>query len=668
MYFGACYYPEHWPEERWETDARLMKEAGLNAIRMAEFAWAKMEPQEGNYQFDWLKRAIRLFEGHGIQVMLGTPTAGPPKWLLDKHPDIYQKDKYGRIKGFGARRNYCFNSSVYYTYTEKIVTQMAQTFRHDPNVFSWQIDNEFGMIDTTRCYCEDCKRAFQRWLKTKYVTIDAVNEAWGTIFSSQTFTDWEQIHLPHYAVHQNHNVGLELDYKRFASDSVKDYQKFQADLLRKLCPDHQITSNEMGVFNETNYYQLAEDLDICGLDIYPNMRNADDRTSHTALQHDLTRGFKQQNYWVLEHQSGTPGGHVLAPTPRPGELRKWTYQSISHGADGIFYFRWRTLTYAIEEYWHGILQHHGEPGRKYDEVKQIGMEWAKLAPLLRHTKPVAKVAIVRCFDNEWAFEIQPHKDGYTYIEHLLAYYKYFHHRGIQVDVIAPTADFSSYELVILPHLMMADEPAITQLKRYVQEGGHALLDFRAGAKKSNNQMEESKLPGIYRDLLGIEIEDYGILNAEIINKLRTHHEKNEFLARHWYDVIEIKGAEVLAEFTQDYIQGQPAVTCNKYGQGLAYYFGTEPDEQGMEHFLERICKKAGLKPLLPDLPEGMEASARSKIDEDGKPLTLLFLINHTSHEQSLTLTENFHDVFYDMDISGCISLEAYGVAVLSLRG
>lgn len=667
MYFGACYYPEHWPENRWVKDVQLMKEAHFNVVRMGEFAWAKMEPEENKFDFLWLDRAMELMLDNEIKVILGTPTAGPPKWLMDKHPDVYQKDIYGHTKGFGARRHYCYNNDIFQYYTTAIVTQMTKRYGMDKNVISWQIDNEFGMIDTTRCYCNNCLKAFKEWLKVEYGTIGAVNDAWGTIFSSQTFNNWEAIHLPAYAVHQNHNPGLSLDFMRFSSDSVRKYQKLQLNIIRQYAPHHLITHNEMGKFNQINYFDLSQDLDICSLDVYPNLKNGrDGRPSYSAFQHDVTRGFKKQNYWVLEHQSGTPGGTVMAPTPKPGELRRWTLQSVAHGADAIVYFRWRSLPYSIEEFWHGILQHHGEPGRKFDETKKVGEELKRLYPMLTGTVVHAKVGMIRSYDNEWSFEIQPQINGFEYIKHFETYYRYFHDRNIAVDIISPEMEFNNYDLLIAPNIMMVKPNTVERLYQYVKQGGYLITDFRTGVKEWNNQISTLRLPGVMKELLGIKIEDYGIIEQEIYIKVRHLASQNESKAAYWYDVIELIEAEPVSIFISDYFKGAPAVTRRLYGSGYAYYIGTVLDQEGLKELLDSVCTGLGIKASLPDLPPGVEAFSRKSVD--GMEREYIFVINHNEQPAQLMLERGFVNILNGKKLGATIVLDPNDVIVLCKKG
>lgn len=659
MNFGVCYYPEHWPESRWETDAKLMKEAGVNVVRVGEFAWSKFERHEGRYDFDWLDRSIAILAEAGIRVVLGTPTATPPKWLMDKHPDIYMKDKQGIVRGFGHRRHYCYNNPNYPRYVRGIVTRMAERYGSHPNVVAWQIDNEFGCTDTTRCYCDNCANAFRDWLRDKYGHIDELNEAWGTVFWSQIYNGFEQIELPGYTVFPLHNPGMELDFRRFSSDAAASFQRMQLDILRELAPGVPITHNLMGMFNEIDGFRLSEPLDFASLDTYPNLMFADKPDPRDAALHlDATRGFKDANFWVMEHQSGAPGGDLLFPTPKPGELRKWTYQSVARGADAILYFRWRTCLFGAEQSWHGLLPHDGVPGRRYEEAAATGRELQALWPLLEGSRILADVAIVRSYDNEWAMEIQPQTIGHRYAEHFKTYYRYFYDRRIPVDIVSEHADFGRYKLVVLPHFMMADEGTQERIEAYVAAGGTVVLDVRAGIKRFDNRMEERTFPGAYRTLLGVRVSDYGTLRkGETLRVVDAAGQEGRGTT--WYDELVPEGAEPIAWYAEDYVAGKPAATRNAHGAGRAYYFGVGADPRLMASLMEPVIASAGVAPIDGiDVPEDVELACRQTEDR-----LYTFAINHAAEERVLRLNRPATVVPEGTTALGEYRLPPYGAVV-----
>ncbi|SHF63757.1 beta-galactosidase [Caldanaerobius fijiensis DSM 17918] len=662
MFYGVDYYPEHWPEDRWEIDAHLMEEAGINVVRLAEFAWAKLEPDEGLYDFSWLDKAISILSRHGIKVVLGTPTAAPPKWLIDKHPEILPVDEDGHVKGFGSRRHYCYNNPVYRQYTKKIVTAMAEHYESNPDVICWHIDNEFGCHDTTVCYCDNCMKEFKEWLKERYGTIDKLNESWGTVFWSQTYKDWDSVIIPRRAV-TSHNPSLLLDYKRFSSDSVVKYQKVQIDILREITPDKKITHNFMGLFNQIDYYKLAKDLDFISWDNYPINHfsdSIDQISSSIALSHDVMRGVKKKNFWVMEQQSGPTGWEEMGRQLKPSEMRLWVYQSIAHGADAIVYFRWRACTFGTEEYWHGILDHDGIPRRRYNEVKQVGHELRKIGAMIEGSEVKAEVAIIRSFDNEWAFEIQPHKRGFRYMEQIKKYYKYFYSRNIPVDIISPEDDLSGYKLVLAPGLIMVNEKITDNIKNYVRDGGTFLTTWRAGAKRWDNRMNDQSLLGPLKELLGIDIEEYSVIPDD--ESIDVVFGDNKGTANTWYDVISPVTAKVLGEYKADYISGKAVITVNKYGRGNAYYVGTIPSDNIIKVLLDKVTGECGISVAGLKSNEGIEVLRRIKGADE-----FYFVLNFNRKPSTIIVNKQMVDILTGEYLNGEITLEPFEVRVLSNR-
>src|SRR5574341_372917 len=456
FYFGVDYYPEHWPEERWPTDARLMVEAGFNVVRLAEFAWSKMEPSEGQFNFDWLDRAISIVHSRGIQVVLRTPTASPPPWLMSKNPDLFRVREDGLRVTFGNRREYCPNHSRYHDYTRRIVTEMAEHYADHPAVIGWQIDNEFG----ERCYCPVCAGAFRDWLRRRYESLAELNRRWGTVFWSHVYTHWDQIPVP-LATGGSPNPGLALDFYRFASDSYVAYQQIQVDILREKCPRHFVTHNFMGFkYDGINYYDLAHNLDFVAWDNYPRTQwsmQAQVDPSQAALAADTMRGLKRRNFWVMEQQAGPSGWEVVSVAPRPGELRLWAYQSIAHGADAVVFFRWRTSRFGAEQYWHGLLDHDGHPGRRYQEIKRMGAEIKRVGERIAGSRIQPSVAMLLSYDSRFAFQVQGNNPHFSYAGQFQQFYRALYRRHVPVDIVDPAADLSAYRLVLAPALHLVSD-------------------------------------------------------------------------------------------------------------------------------------------------------------------------------------------------------------------
>jgi beta-galactosidase len=659
FHFGADYYPEHWPEERWGEDARLMAEAGFTVVRLAEFAWSKMEPSEGEFEFGWLDRAISVLFDHGIQVILGTPTGSPPPWLMAKQKDLFLVEQNGVRQAYGLRREYCPNNPLYHQHTERIVTQMAQHYQGNPAVIGWQIDNEFG----DRCFCDICKTRFHKWLQTRYKTLDTLNEKWGTVFWSHIYTDWSQIPVPLSTI-RSQNPGLGLDYRRFMSDTYRNYQQFQVNILRRYCPGHLITHNLMGFgYNQLNYYDMTTDLDVVSWDNYLRTQwgmLAEVDPAKAALSADTMRGLKNQNYWVMEQQSGGGGWELVAVPPKPGEIRLWTYQSIAHGADAILYFRWRTARAGTEQYWQGILEHHGTPGRRYDEVSQVGKELQSIGNSITGSQVKSQVAIMQSYDTRFAFQVQANNPRFGYEKHILEVYHGFFDNHIPVDIVSEKEPLTNYKVVVVPAMYILTEETITNLESFAAAGGIVVFTPRTGVKDEFNAVVNMKLPGLAARMCGIEIEDYISMPIDQDNRVLfgIPEIEDEFPSYVWADVIEPKGAKVVAWHVQDFYANKPAATINQYEKGRVIYLGVMGDGDYYRSVARWISGLAGIEPLM-ELPQGVEACERW---QGGK--RTFFILNHHSTAKEIFLNSAYCDLLSDKILQGQILIGALDVLIL----
>ncbi len=430
---------------------------------------------------------------------------------------------------------------------------MAEHYRNHPRVIGWQIDNEFG----DPCYCDLCQASFQKWLTNKYGSLDALNAAWGTMFWSHEYTDWTQIPLPALTSRTPlginsgpvANPGLALDFMRFVSDTYVDFQQNQLAVLRAHCPDHFVTHNFMGFgYDKLNYFDLAKPLDLVAWDNYPRaFWRSDDKmpTADIALEHATMYGLKNQNFWVMEAQSGRSGWHVMGSVPRPGEIRLWSYQAIAHGADAVVFFRWRSGRFGTEQLWQGILDHDGIPRRRYDEVKQMGLELQRIGSRIEGAKVQAKAAIMLSYDSRFALQAQPNSPAFSYPQHLRDYYTALHRNHIPAAIIAPDADLTSYKLVIVPSLYITEQTIVERLRQYIENGGVLILTMRSGFKDQNNAVVDLPLPGLFADLCGIEIEDMDVLRANEQRKV-NFTKGTDGAATALCEVLTLKTAEALA--------------------------------------------------------------------------------------------------------------------------
>ncbi|MCD8179876.1 MAG: beta-galactosidase [Firmicutes bacterium] len=613
MIFGVDYYPEHWDESEWENQARLMREGGFNTVRMGEFAWKLFEKEEGKLDFSFLDKAIDVLSKEGIKVILGTPTAAPPKWLVNKY-DVLQRDKYGRKKGWGARRECCANNPDYIAKSEIIVTEMIKHYKDNPNVIAWQIDNEFGCHASTRCYCEHCRKKFGEWLEEKYGSIDNLNEKWGNVFWSLEYDSFDDIILPAYNSCEgaygdlwSHNPALDLEFRRFSSDSWVKYQKLQIDILRKYT-SAPITHNLMGHFSDIDAYDLSRDLDFVSWDNYPDNQWGDSEYEYVSMAHENMRGAKNKNFVVMEEQSGPAGWDILGSTPRPGQLRLWTYQAAAHGGEGIVYFRFRTALFGMEQYWYGVTDHDGVPRRRYYELKRTGEELQRLEKYIIGAENKYDALIVKSYDNSWGHDIKRHAAGYNYENHLYSFYKA--NADLNITTAVSKGGYDKYKAVYMIAYNIVNDAETAELREYVKNGGTLVLTFRSGTRDEYNRVRPLALPGVFKEMAGIEAVEFDAprRNVSVCGGVNG-------TARIWCDIIEPDTAETICAYGSEYYKGKAAVTVNRYGKGRVYYIGCDLDDGAMREIVSVISKSAGIETI--DAPKGVEI-----INRDGYKIVL----------------------------------------------
>ena len=647
MYIGVDYYPEHWERERWEIDASLMEKAGIGVVRLAEFAWSKLEPEDGIYDFSWLDEVISILNRHNIKVVLCTPTAAPPAWLIEKHPDILPVYRNGQRKLFGGRRHYCITNKVYYYYSERIIREMANHYRDNPQVIGWQVDNEFG---SPKCYCENCRKEFQLWLKNRYKTLDNLNKAWGNAFWSHDYTSWEQIPLP---IVYPHNPAFDLDFRRFFSDMTVKYSNMQIKLLKELNPDKFVTHNFMGLFSELDYYELAKEYDFVSWDNYP--RGSENRF-HTALAHDVMRGLKKKNFWVMEEQCSYLTREDITRTFPPGEMRLWTYHCFAHGAETVVYFRWRACNFGIEQFHSGILQHDGtDKSISYRELLQIKEEIERVGPKIEGSKIVSPVAIIYDYENIWVNLAYLEKPMYDYPNEILRFYKAIKRLGINVDIVKPTDDLSNYKVVIAPLLYVMTDEIAENIKRYVSNGGVFIAGFRCAIKDKNSNMLKEVLPGKLRDLFGISIYVWDNIRDRRVEVI--DNEGNTYTGDTFADLITSEGAEILAKYNSGWYTSYSAVTVNNYGRGKAYYIGCGLSQEFYNSLIEKLLSEYSLKDV--DFPEDVEVNTREK---DGKKL--IFINNFSDKEVIIEVKKPFYELLKERTVQGEIKLSPFEIMIL----
>ncbi len=621
MLFGVDYYPEHWETSEWKEHARLLREGNFNVVRIAEFAWGRLEPKEDRFDFSWLDEAIETLAAEGIRVILGTPTAAPPRWLVKKY-DVYLRDKYGRVRGYGSRRECCANNRYYQERSRVIVEQLAKHYGKNPHVAAWQIDNEFGCHDSARCYCGHCKNRFAQWLTERYGTIDNLNQTYGTVFWSQEYESFYDVILPAYTSCEGtygdlwaHNPSLDLDFYRFSSDSWARYQQMQIAIIRRYS-DAPITHNMMGHFSDLDYYELGKSLDVVSWDNYIDNQWNHNTYENTAMAHELMRGVKNKNFWVMEQQAGPCGWDKFGGTPRPGQLRLWTYQAMAHGCEGMLYFRFKSAPFGMEQYWLGVIDHDGIPRRRYYELQQTGEELGRLSYLFADSQTLTDVLLVKSYEYVWSHKIKAHVQGFDYRELLYAYYRANQHLGTNPACGPETMIDGRYKVVYLPACVIVSEELEKRLVAYVAGGGTLVLTYRSGIKDGGNNMITETIPGRLRKLAGVTVQEFDSSPIEVTLT------DGFGISRLWRDILETETAQAVVCYDSEHYRGSPAVTVNPYGRGRVWYVGCDLEEEALSVLVKRITDEAGAA-YLPH-PSGTEIVKRRAGEQE-----YVMLLNHT---------------------------------------
>lgn len=639
---GVCYYPEHWGMQKVSEDLRKMRELGIRFVRVGEFSWSRLEPHPGNFSWEWLDAFFDEAHHTGLRVVLGTPTATPPKWLIDRYPDILPVDREGRTRRFGSRRHYCFSSPSYRQETCRIVEIIAQRYGQHPALAGWQTDNEYGCHNTVRCFCPRCQKAFQEWLKLRYGSIEGLNAAWGTVFWSQEYRSFDEVELPNLTVAEPNPSHL-LDYFRFASDQVREYNRLQVAILRKHSPGRFITHNFMGGFLQFDHFALTEDLDFASWDSYPlghaewilQQRPLEEyffRSGHpdiAALNHDLYRRVGRGRFWVMEHQAGPVQWAPRNPSPAPGMVRLWTLEAFAHGAEVVSYFRWRQVPFAQEQMHSGLLRPDSSEDTGFFEVQQVAREIEQLSlPDMRKSP----TALVFDYEAAWFFEIEPLGVGINYLDLVFTFYTAMRQLGLDVDIRKPDDDLSEYRLIVVPSLPLLQE---TVAERFATLQNLVVFGPRTGSKTKAFHIPSNLPPGFLQKVLPLKI-----VRVETLGPIP---QESMFWKGRAYPVSRVKEwVETQLPGHGTFQDGRKAVVaCRNF-----FYLAFWPDTQFLLDFLEDLAHQAGLSPVR--LPKGVRLRRRGD---------LVFAFNYAPEEREIPVPD------YVTFLLGKRVLPPHGVAV-----
>ncbi len=606
---GVCYYPEHWPRERWAGYARQMRELGLTYVRIAEFAWSRIEPAREAWNWEWLDEAIETIAAEGLRLILCTPTATPPDWLVAEHPEILPVGRDGVVRQFGSRRHYDIASPVYRAESRRITRAIAGRYGTHPALVGWQTDNEFGDHDTGRTWTVAARDGFRAWLRARYGTLEALNAAWGAVFWSQEYTAWERIELPATTVAEP-NPSHVLDFRRYCSDQYRDFDAEQIAILRELSPGRWVTHNFMRLCDEFDHYPVARDLDFVSWDVYPTgaveySRYPEEVKARFArvgvpdllgFNHDLYRCMSRDGgHWVMEHQVGQINWAPHNALPAPGAVALWTTLAWAHGADVVSYFRWKAATVAQELMHSGVLRHDDTLDRGGEEIAALEMPGRVNVPVRN------AVALLHDYESLWMQAEQPHTAGAVYWDQVMLFYTALRSLGVDVDVRHPDEDLTGYRLIVAPALQLVGAERAQGIAAAVAAGARFVAGPRTGYRTPSGRVHEEGQPGPLRDLLGVALRNFDGLPPWLSVRAGGHE------VGIWAEAYRLCGAEAVVRYADGPLAGEAAVTRHGRATAIGAWSASL-----VTAVLRDELVAAGLEPLADPLPLGVRRSRRGE--------------------------------------------------------
>lgn len=661
IYYGVAYYPESWPRENVQEDIRHMHNLNMNVVRMAEFAWSTMEPQEGQYEFDWLHSIIEELHASGIDVILGTPTATPPVWMWEKYPDIALVDDEGLHTMHGARRNTNYNSPNYRKKSIEIIEKMAAEFGSKPGVIAWQTDNEFHPNPD---YSQSTREKWHQWLKKKYNTIDNLNQLWANELWSQTYQDFDQIPMPVSRIW--HHMSLRFDWQQFNSDMVVEYQELQLKAIRKYS-DLPITHDGMPA-QELDYYQLNKELDFVAFNNYFGYGAYD----LVVGNYDRMRGFNKGFHWLFEtapnSSAGKNGKTFFLHRPK-GSMRAAIWLNYALGGQGSMFWLWRQHRAAHEMVHGSILSAWGKPVANYDDLKSLGQELGDVSDfLIRNPVAPAEVAIVYSHQSQMGFEVEQYANDLKYYwDWTRRFYLPFQDAFLHRDVIGDQHDISQYKVLFVPLMPLLKPTFRSKLKTWVQSGGTLILGPMSGYRSEYWTAFTEKALGDLCLWTGIEVdtrlpigtrkEEDSLLQVHLIWDFDMEMPTEQ--ATLWSESLSSKNGKVIASYKNGMQAGQPAIIENKYGKGKVVQLGTDPGREAIKQILLHFTKEKDIATLATG-DQGILAVPRSGKNEDA-----LILINMTRKNKSIILNKKYQrDLLSSEDVKKELQLAPFAVKLL----
>lgn len=665
MLHGGDYNPEQWLDqpEVLEEDIRLFRKAHINCVSLGIFSWAKLEPEEGVYDFGWLDEIIDRLYANGIYTVLATPSGARPQWLAQKYPEVLRVRPDGLRNFYGHRQNHCYTSPLYREKVTQIDTRLAEHYANHPAVILWHISNEFG----GECHCELCQAAFREWVQKKYGTLDKLNHAWWANFWSHTYTDWSQVHSPS-PVGETSVHGLDLDWRRFVTHQTIDFMKTEIAAVKAVNPDIPVTTNMMTMYTyELNYFAFRDALDVISWDNYPEWHNPymgnEEVVKDCAMTHDMMRSLQKKPFLLMECTPNATNWQGVSKLKKPGMHQLSVIEAVAHGADSGQYFQLRQSRGSCEKFHSAVISNTGtENTRTFREVTDIGAVLEQLSDRVYGSGTPAETAILFDTENKWALDKcqGPRNIGLDYFGNIRRNYSYFWKNGINVDIIDSTFDLSGYKLVIAPMLYLFRDGIQEKLRRFVRDGGTLVTTCFTGVVNDTDlsflgEATEDKLS----DVLGLWVEEVDSLYDCESN--RTTWNGKSYSLKELCEICHPTTCETLAVYETDFYAGKPVLTKNQFGKGVAYHVSASADTDFFHALYAKLAAACDLTyAIRTAVPDGVSLTWRQSDTEK-----LIFVQNFGDSAAAVQLDQPYENVLSGETVSGSLNIEKYGFAVLA---
>ena len=591
---GGDYNADQWLDrpDILKEDLRLMKLAGVNCVTLGVFAWSALEPEEGKYTFDWLDRLMDSMYENGISVVLATPSAGKPPWLVRKYPEVMRMNENRVRLLYGERENQCNSSEIFREKVKKLDGLLARRYAHHPALVLWHVSNE--MYGT--CHCPACQENFRRWLKQKYGTLENLNREYWSGFWSHRYQDWEELESP--APHGETAVhALALDYRRFYSDLSIDFLKMEIDTVKQYNPEIPVTTNFFHLNCGFDYRKLARSLDVIAWDMYPAWHMGKREESeweagmNAAFYYDVCRSLKKKPFLLMETTPSVTNWAPVDRLKRPGVHKLGCLEAVACGSDSVQYFQWRKGRGGFEKFHGAVVGHDGtEHTRVFHEVSELGRTLKEMKRIAG-SESRSSVAVIFDWENMGALEEQKslRSENRQFEEIIKEHHEALTRNYVSVDVIGREDDFSPYRLIAAPLLYQFSEKTAEKIRSYVEQGGIFVSGFYSGLVNENDLVYEGWAPHDLNEVFGVWAEEVDCLRDGDRNAFR--YRGRSYQASFYCELPNRCDAKVLASYEKDFYRGKPAVTEHSFGEGKAYYIACRAEMEFLQDFYRDLIRE-----------------------------------------------------------------------------